>query len=105
MADVDRLEKELEEIKKELAAQIEGSRAYKALARDKAEVEAQLIGAGAIAQGDGAVAAGEGATVIQESIIVNAEKGARVVIGTEPVKMSSKMRAVMIGNKVPLEVN
>ncbi len=97
MADIDRLKKELEEIKQELDAQVEGSLAHKALMRDKAEMEAQLIGAGAIAQGDYAVAAGEGATVIQESIIVNAEKGARVVIGTEPVKMSSKMRATALG--------
>jgi formylglycine-generating enzyme required for sulfatase activity/energy-coupling factor transporter ATP-binding protein EcfA2 len=43
------------------------------------------------------VAAGEGATIIQESIIVNAEKGARVAIGTEPVKMSSKLRATALG--------
>ena len=97
MSEVERLKKELEEITKELAAQVEGSRAHKALLRDKAEVAAQLIGAGAIAQGEGNVAAGEGATVVQESIIVNAEKGARVVIGTEPVKMSSKMRATALG--------
>ena len=64
MTDVERLKQELEEIKKELAAQVEGSRAYKALERDKAEVEAQLIGAGAIAQGDNTMAAGKGATVI-----------------------------------------
>lgn len=97
MSEVDRLKKELEEIANELATLKEGSRAYKALEQEKATLEAQLIGAGAIAQGVGATAAGEGATVIQESIIVNAEKGARVVIGTEPVKMSSKMRATALG--------
>jgi formylglycine-generating enzyme required for sulfatase activity len=56
--EVDRLKQELKEIKQELAAQVVGSRAYKALERDKAEIEAQLIGAGAIAQGPGALAVG-----------------------------------------------
>lgn len=97
MTEIERLKQELAEIEQELAALKKGSRAFQALEEQKAAVEARLIGAGAIAQGDGAVAAGEGATVIQESIIVNAEKGARVVIGTEPVKMSSKMRATALG--------
>ena len=59
MTEIERLKKELQEIKQELAAQVEGSRAYKALKRDEAEVEARLIGAGALAQGDGATAIGQ----------------------------------------------
>lgn len=58
MTDVDRLKQELEEIKKELAALKTDSRAYKALEQQRADVEAQLIGAGAIAQGDKALAVG-----------------------------------------------
>jgi len=67
------------------------------LLEKKAELEASLRGSGAIAQGDGAIAVGEGGTVVQESIIVHAEKGARVIIGTEPVKMSKKIRATALG--------
>ena len=56
MKDIDRLKKELDGITKELASPKKGNRAYKAL--EKAEVEFQLIGAGAIAQGDITVAPG-----------------------------------------------
>ena len=97
MSEIDRLKKEIEEITKELTTLKKGSRAYKALEQEKANLEAQLVGSGAIAQGEGATAVGSGGTYAQESIIVNAEKGARVVIGTEPVKMSSKMRATALG--------
>ena len=97
MTEIERLKKELEEIKKELAAQVEGSRAHKALTRDKAEVEAQLIGSGAIAQGANSIAAGAGATIISGSTVVIASDGARVVIGEQPVEMKPELRNKALG--------
>lgn len=50
MSETERLKKELEEIKQELATLKEGSRAYKALEDEKAKLEAQLTGFVPIAQ-------------------------------------------------------
>ena len=51
MPDIDALNKELEEIKQALASLSEDSRTYRTLLAEKNELEAQLTGAGAIAQG------------------------------------------------------
>lgn len=49
MSEIERIQKELDEIKQELASLKEGSRAYKALEDEKAKLEAQLEGSGVIA--------------------------------------------------------
>jgi formylglycine-generating enzyme required for sulfatase activity len=74
--------------------------AKKALLTRKESLEAKLIGSGAIAQADGSIAVGEGASLfkgIEGSIIVNAEKGARVVIGEEQVRMTEDVRSSALG--------
>jgi formylglycine-generating enzyme required for sulfatase activity len=78
MADVKQLKKELDEIQKELAALKEGTRAYKALQEQKAEIEASLQGDGAIAQGAGAKAVGKGGILIEGSFQGN------IYVGVQP---------------------
>ena len=104
MTEVQDLHVELEKIKQTLQSLAEfgvaEDQAPPAVLARKAELEAQLSGSGAIAQGEGSLAASAGARVfkdIEGSIIVNAEKGARVVIGEEKVKMSAKMRGSDLG--------
>lgn len=97
MADIESLKRELEEIKAALKTLTPDSRAYRNLDKERAEIEAQLIGSGAIAQGEGATAAGAGATVIQNSTVIVAADGARVVIGEEPVEMKASLRKTALG--------
>jgi formylglycine-generating enzyme required for sulfatase activity len=95
MSDIERLKKELEEIKHELASLKEGSRAYKALAEEKAWLEAKLEGSGAIAQGEGAKAVGERAVMneggMQDSV-VNTGDNVEITIGTQPRAKTSSLR-------------
>ena len=115
MPDPDALKKELEEIKQELASLTKNSRAYKALAAQKADLEAQLAGSGAIAQGEGALAVGEDGVgvqgdvtdnafiqgdqnqVIKDSTVIFTGDGAKVVIGEQPVEMKAKLRKTNLG--------
>jgi formylglycine-generating enzyme required for sulfatase activity/energy-coupling factor transporter ATP-binding protein EcfA2 len=104
MTEVQDLHVELEKIKQTLQSLAEfgvaEDQAPPAVLARKAELEATLSGSGAIAQGDGSIAAGEGAAIYKDvagSIIVNAEKGARVVIGEEAVKMSRELRGSDLG--------
>ncbi len=60
MADIESLKRELEEIRAELKGLDPNSRAYRKLDEERADLEAQLTGSGAIAQGDGATALGQG---------------------------------------------
>jgi len=96
MSDIDRLTQELEEIKKELATLKAGSRAYQALDEQKAEVEAQLIGAGAIAQGDGAMAVGE------KAIGVNGDVGGDV-LGAGATKVEQHFHGDEKPKSLPLD--
>lgn len=67
------------------------------LQQKRNQLLAQLNGSGAIAQGEGAVAAGQDATIIQNSTIVYAAEGARVVIGEQPVEMKAELRNKALG--------
>ena len=78
MSDIERLEKELDEIKQELASLKDGSRAYKALEEEKLKLEAQLEGSGAIAQGLGAKAVGQDGVLIEGDINGNLLIGAKI---------------------------
>jgi hypothetical protein len=71
MSDIERLKKELEEIKQEIASLKEGSRAYKALEEEKARLEAQL-------EGDGAKAVGKGGLLIEGSFQGNIYMGGEI---------------------------
>ena len=97
MSDADRLKKEIEELKRELAKLKEGSLAWKMVSDQIAERTARLIGDGAIAQGDEAIAAGKDATVISKSTVVIAGDGAKVVIGDQPVEMKPELRNKALG--------
>ena len=95
MSEIDQLKKELEEIKQELASLKPGSRAYKALDAERAELEAKLVGSGAIAQGDGSKAAGERAVMadgnIDSSVIVTGD-GNEINLGTGPRAKKGSLR-------------
>jgi formylglycine-generating enzyme required for sulfatase activity len=81
MADVKQLKKELEEIKQALAALTQGSTAHKIMSERKSEIEAQLSGSGAIAQGEHAKAAGA------KSVMVDGSVGGDVVTGMKIEKI------------------
>ena len=114
MIDVEHLQKELDEIKKELTSLKEGSRAYRNLSAEKAEIEARLIGSGAIAQGDNTIAIaqdgiglggdvsgtlikGDANQVIQNSTVIVAGEGAQIVIGEQSVEMKASLRKTSLG--------
>lgn len=108
MADIEQLKKELEEIKKELAALQEGSLARKMMLGRKAEIEAQLIGSGAIAQGDGATAIGQDGIgirgdsnqIFQNSnvtIVISADGQTKEFTGEQPVEMKPELRNKALG--------
>jgi len=59
--------------------------------------EAKLNGSGAIAQGDESISAGKGANIIKDSTVILAKEGAKVVIGEQPVQMTSKLRKTALG--------
>lgn len=116
MADIESLKRELAEIKAELKGLAPGSRAYRKLDEERAALEAQLTGSGAIAQGEGATALGQdaigvggdlsgtlvkgnGNQVIQNSnvTIVVTPEGAKEFIGEQPVAMQARLRETALG--------
>jgi len=101
MPDIEKRKQELAKVEQTLQSLLElGLNAPPDLLARKAELEATLSGSGAIAQGEGSIAAGKKATVVKDApgtIIVNAEQGARVVIGKEAVKMTREMRGSDLG--------
>jgi formylglycine-generating enzyme required for sulfatase activity len=99
MADVKQLKEELAEIKQALDSLTRGSTAHKMMSERKSEIEAELRGSGAIAQGDGAIAAGQEAMVVSgnQGMVVIAGDGARVVIGEQPVEMKPELRNKALG--------
>jgi formylglycine-generating enzyme required for sulfatase activity/energy-coupling factor transporter ATP-binding protein EcfA2 len=101
MSDADRLKKEIEELKRELAKLEEGSLAWKMVSDQIAERTARLIGDGAIAEGDGAKAVGKSGLLaeggISNSTVVIAGDGAKVVIGDQPVEMKPELRNKALG--------
>jgi len=85
MSEIEELKQELAEIKKEMEGLSPESRAYKGLKQAKADVEAKLIGAGAIAQGEGATALGKSAIMandINADLVVTGD-GNQIVVGGE----------------------
>jgi formylglycine-generating enzyme required for sulfatase activity/energy-coupling factor transporter ATP-binding protein EcfA2 len=101
MTDVGRLKQELEEIEQELLTAKEGSLARKLLLERRAE----LIGSGAIAQGENSKAVGEKGVMAEGSVggnvvtgtVVIASNGAKVVIGEQPVEMKPELRNKVLG--------
>ncbi|MGC1377011.1 MAG: hypothetical protein WA821_12340, partial [Anaerolineales bacterium] len=72
---LEQLRKDLEEIIEKLKTLQPGSRAYGLLAGQKAAIDVQLSGDGAIAQGPGAKAVGAG------GIMVDGDVGGNITVG------------------------
>jgi formylglycine-generating enzyme required for sulfatase activity len=68
MAEIEQLQKELEEIKKVLASLTEGSVTHQIMTERQRTIEAELKGSGAIAQGNGAKAVGAGGALFEGDI-------------------------------------
>ena len=96
MTDVEQLQKDLQEIIDELKTLALGSRAHSNLTKEKAAIEAELTGSGAIAQGNGAKAIGAGGMMVDGNVIV-VKEGGTVVFGEQPVEMNSQLRETALG--------
>jgi formylglycine-generating enzyme required for sulfatase activity len=83
MPDLEQLRKDLEEIIEELKTLQPGSRAYGLLAGQKAAIEAQLNGGGAIAQGENAKAVGEKGVMVGGAVSGDIVTGMKIVLGLE----------------------
>jgi len=68
MSDIESIQKEIEELKRELAKLEQGSLLWTMVSERLAQSQAQLTGDGAIAQGPGAMAAGEGSILVGKDV-------------------------------------
>lgn len=78
MSDIERIQNEIEELKRELAKLEQGSLLWTMVSERLAQSQAQLTGDGAIAQGPGAKAVGKGAILIEGSFQGNIYMGGEI---------------------------
>ncbi len=122
MTDLEELQKQLDGIREELKTLLPGSHAHQRLSEERAALEAQLAGSGAVAQGDGATSVGEDGIgisgnldgtlikgeqnqVFRNSTVILAGDGARILVGGQATEHNTKPDAQPTTSYAPTSTN
>ena len=115
---LEELQKQLDDVRAALEKLLPGSRAHQTLSKELTDLETQLRGSGAVAQGDGATAIGEDGIsvggnldgtlikgeqnqVFRNSTVILAGDGARILVGEHSQEQNSKPNVQAITSFAP----